>query len=214
MKNIIIIFILSLIIKSSISLLQNINFIINASNIGLVFKLQNFKFSVTYKEEEEEIRNGKLNPQGEAVNSSAPSGGNSQFKNISGFLSSVKFYLIWSSFLYSLILFVSVFIAYKYYRHQLFNHLMNLELEFAKDILNNMNCSRYYVKIEDLLLNHQVLYKQLYLTHNITHFSDYIHSTNDSVICLQNIMQSSPDLSSKVTASILQDIITQHTMNN
>jgi len=74
-----------------------------------------------------------------------------------------------------------------------------------------MNCLQYYVKVVDLLQNHQVLSKQQYLTHNITHFSDYIHSTNNSVICLKNIMQPSPDLTSKVTALILQDIITQHT---
>ncbi len=71
-----------------------------------------------------------------------------------------------------------------------------------------MNCSRYYVKVEDLLRNHQVLSNQLYISHNITNFKDYINSANDSVICLKNLMLPSPDLSSKVTALILQDMIT------
>lgn len=214
MKNIIILFLLALFIKSFLSLFQNIYFIINISYSLLVSKLKNFKFSVTYKEEEE-IQCHKSNLQGKAVNNSTSgaSGGNSQFKQILGILSSVKFYLIWSFFIYYLVLFATFFIAYKYYCFQLSDYLMNLELEFAKNIINNMNCSRYYVKVEDLLRNHQVLSNQLYITHDITHFKDYIHSVNNSVICLKNLMQPSPDLSSKVTALILQDMIAQHTTN-
>lgn len=212
MKNIIIILFLSLIIKSLLLLFQNIYHIINITNIGLVSKLKTIKFSVTYKEEEE-IRKGNLNGHSEVVNNSTSSGGNSQFNNILGFLSPLKFYLIWSSLLYSLILLVSVFIAYLYYRHLLSNHLLNLEFEFAKDIINNINCSRYHANTHDLFLNHHILSERLFHTHDIAHFSQYIQPTNDSIICLQNVMQSSPDLSSKVTVSILQNIITEHSAN-
>lgn len=88
---------------------------------------------------------------------------------------------------------------------------MNLEYELAENIIKNMNCSRYHANVEDLFRSPQILNKQLYFTHDITNFRDYIYSSNDSIICLKNMMKSTPDLSSKVTASILQDIIAQHT---
>lgn len=127
------------------------------------------------------------------------------------FLSKIKFYLIWGSFIYAIFMCIFGIIAYKMYYWNIIEYLCNLKLEFARDIVNNINSVKWPLNANHIQPFNKVLVDQLYHVNDISHYKDYIYPINDSIHCLRNEILSLPDISSRVATLILQDMVAEHT---
>ena len=127
------------------------------------------------------------------------------------FLSNIKFYLIWGSFIYAIFLCIFAIIAYKMYYWNIIEYLCNLNLEFARDIVNNINSVKWPLNANHIQPFNKVLVDQLYHVNDISHYKDYIYPINDSIHCLRNEILSFPNISSRVATLILQDMVAEHT---